>query len=145
MQGSWSVVLIATLSLCLPASTAATVVGVGKIYSDFTFIMFMIFMSHEKHTSGVILLISLSVSIVQYTVYVYVEEDLGEGLKVLSTYLPESCEHKAQANDVIHYHYVGRLDNGTEFGKRFVLFGTCMYFHVRYTHVVMGIQMEDVS
>ena len=46
------------------------------------------------------------------------EEEWGEGLKVLRTYLPESCEFRAQNGDVIHYHYVGRLDNGTEFGKR---------------------------
>ena len=48
----------------------------------------------------------------------YVEEEWGEGLKVLSTYLPESCDHRARNGDVVHYHYVGRLDNGTEFGKR---------------------------
>ena len=46
------------------------------------------------------------------------EEELGEGLKVLRTYVPELCESRAQNGDVIHYHYVGRLDNGTEFGKR---------------------------
>ena len=34
--------------------------------------------------------------------------------------MPEQCEFKAQNGDVIHYHYVGRLDNGTEFGKRLV-------------------------
>lgn len=48
-----------------------------------------------------------------------VEEEWGEGLKVLSTYLPESCDHRARNGDVVHYHYVGRLDNGTEFGKSF--------------------------
>lgn len=51
-------------------------------------------------------------------IVLYAEEDWGEGLKVLSTYLPDSCEHRAEKDDVIHYHYVGRLDNGKEFGKR---------------------------
>ena len=48
------------------------------------------------------------------------EEEWGEGLKVLRTYVPGQCEFRAQNGDVIHYHYVGRLDNGTEFGKRSV-------------------------
>lgn len=48
------------------------------------------------------------------------EEEWGEGLKVLSTYIPESCDYRAQNGDVIHYHYVGMLDDGTEFGKRSV-------------------------
>ncbi|CAI8027768.1 hypothetical protein GBAR_LOCUS15816, partial [Geodia barretti] len=47
-----------------------------------------------------------------------VEEEWGEGLKVLRTYVPGQCEVRAQNGDVVHYHYVGRLDNGTEFGKR---------------------------
>ena len=47
------------------------------------------------------------------------EEDWGEGLKVLSTFIPELCKHKAKTGDVIHYHYVGRLgDDGTIFGRR---------------------------
>lgn len=48
-----------------------------------------------------------------------VEEEWGEGLKVLRTYVPQQCEFRAQNGDVIHYHYVGRLDDGTEFGKSF--------------------------
>lgn len=55
-----------------------------------------------------------------HVTHVHAEEDWGQGLKVLSTYLPDSCEYKAQNGDVIHYHYVGRLDNGKEFGKRLV-------------------------
>lgn len=48
------------------------------------------------------------------------EEDWGEGLKVLATYLPERCEHRARTDDVIHYHYVGRLaSTGEVFGKRY--------------------------
>lgn len=47
------------------------------------------------------------------------EEDWGDGLRVLSTYRPESCEYQAKVNDVIHYHYVGRLSNGSVFGKRY--------------------------
>lgn len=46
------------------------------------------------------------------------EEDWGEGLKVLTTYMPENCEHAADKDDVIHYHYVGRLDSGKVFGRR---------------------------
>ena len=47
------------------------------------------------------------------------EEDWGEGLKVLTTYMPKSCEYAAEDNDVIHYHYVGRLgDTGEVFGRR---------------------------
>ncbi len=47
------------------------------------------------------------------------EEDRGEGLKVLVTFRPDNCQHKAKTGDVIHYHYVGRLgSNGQEFGKR---------------------------
>ena len=51
---------------------------------------------------------------------IHAEEDWGSGLKVLSTYLPDSCDYRAQNGDVVHYHYVGRLDNGKEFGKRLV-------------------------
>ena len=39
---------------------------------------------------------------------------------MLSTYLPDSCEHRTRSGDVVHYHYVGRLDDGKEFGKRSV-------------------------
>ena len=39
----------------------------------------------------------------------------------MTTYLPEKCEHQTRNNDVIHYHYVGMLTDGTEFGKRYVL------------------------
>lgn len=47
------------------------------------------------------------------------EEDWGGGLKVLTTHFPEHCEHRARQNDVIHYHYIGRLaSTGVEFGKR---------------------------
>ena len=47
------------------------------------------------------------------------EEDWGDGLKVKILYRPDDCVEGAQANDIIHYHYVGRLfDTGTEFGKR---------------------------
>ena len=50
-----------------------------------------------------------------------VEEDWGEGLKVLVTHRPEGCEG-ARTGDVIHYHYVGRLaSDGTIFGKRCAL------------------------
>ncbi|XP_064394427.1 endoplasmic reticulum protein SC65-like [Halichondria panicea] len=50
----------------------------------------------------------------------YEEEDWGEGLKVLVTYRPDNCQHKAKTGDIIHYHYVGRLgSNGQEFGKSF--------------------------
>lgn len=53
-----------------------------------------------------------------------VEEDWGDGLKVLSIYRPELCEHQAKKNDVIHYHYVGRLaSDGSIFGRR------CEYVH----------------
>lgn len=53
------------------------------------------------------------------TISTYTEEDWGEGLKVLSTFIPDLCEHKAKTGDVIHYHYVGRLgDDGTIFGRR---------------------------
>ena len=52
----------------------------------------------------------------------YVEEDWGDGLKVLTTYMPPLCEFRAKKNDIIHYHYVGRLaSDGTEFGKRYIL------------------------
>ncbi len=48
-----------------------------------------------------------------------VEEDWGNGLKVLTTYMPPQCEFQAKKSDIIHYHYVGRLaSDGTEFGKR---------------------------
>ena len=51
------------------------------------------------------------------------EENWGDGLKVLVTYRPKSCTHRAQQGDVIHYHYVGRLaSDGTIFGKRYALF-----------------------
>lgn len=53
---------------------------------------------------------------------------------MLRTYLPESCEHRAQSNDVIHYHYVGRLDNGTEFGKRLVVWVVMLKIHNQCTH-----------
>ena len=47
------------------------------------------------------------------------EEDWGEGLKVLTTYMPENCEYAAENDDVIHYHYVGRLGGtGEVFGRR---------------------------
>lgn len=49
------------------------------------------------------------------------EEDWGDGLKVLRTYIPKICEHQAKRGDVIHYHYVGRLSkDGSVFGKRLV-------------------------
>lgn len=49
-----------------------------------------------------------------------IEEDWGEGLKVLSIYRPELCEHQTKKDDVIHYHYVGRLANdGSVFGRRY--------------------------
>ena len=54
--------------------------------------------------------------------YLYsgIEEDWGDGLKVLSTFRPELCEHKAKTGDVIHYHYVGRLGHdGNIFGRRY--------------------------
>jgi FK506-binding protein 2 len=48
------------------------------------------------------------------------EENWGDGLKVLVTYRPKSCQHHAQRGDIIHYHYVGRLaEDGTIFGKSF--------------------------
>ena len=51
-----------------------------------------------------------------------VEEDWGEGLKVLVTHRPEDCREAARTGDVIHYHYVGRLaSDGTIFGKRCAL------------------------
>ena len=47
------------------------------------------------------------------------EEDWGDGLKVKILYRPDDCVDSAKANDLIHYHYVGRLfDTGEEFGKR---------------------------
>ena len=50
---------------------------------------------------------------------VHVEEDWGDGLKVLSIYKPKVCQYQAKKNDIIHYHYVGRLaSDGSEFGKR---------------------------
>ena len=50
------------------------------------------------------------------------EENWGDGLKVLVTYRPKSCTHRAQQGDVIHYHYVGRLaSDGTIFGKRYAV------------------------
>ena len=49
------------------------------------------------------------------------EEDWGNGLKVKIIYRPDDCVDGAKANDLIHYHYVGRLyDTGEEFGKRSV-------------------------
>lgn len=49
------------------------------------------------------------------------EEDWGDGLKVLTTYKPKECQYKAQNNDIVHYHYVGRLGNdGQVFGQRYV-------------------------
>ena len=49
-----------------------------------------------------------------------VEEDWGDGLKVLSTFRPVLCEHKAKTGDVIHYHYVVRLGHdGSIFGRRY--------------------------
>lgn len=49
-----------------------------------------------------------------------VEENWGDGLKVMTTYMPKECEFRAQNDDVIHYHYVGRLGhNGAVFGKSF--------------------------
>ena len=51
------------------------------------------------------------------------EEDWGDGLKVKILYRPDDCVEGAQANDIIHYHYVGRLfDSGEEFGKRLVAY-----------------------
>lgn len=48
-----------------------------------------------------------------------VEEDWGDGLKILTIYKPESCEYFAKKSDIIHYHYVGRLaSDGSIFGKR---------------------------
>lgn len=46
------------------------------------------------------------------------EEYWDDGLKVLSIYKPESCEHRTKKSDVIHYHYVGRLADGSVFGRR---------------------------
>ena len=47
------------------------------------------------------------------------EENWGDGLKVKILYRPDDCVEGAQAGDIIHYHYVGRLfDTGEEFGKR---------------------------
>jgi len=47
------------------------------------------------------------------------EEDWGDGLKVKVLYRPDDCVDGAKANDMIHYHYVGRLSaTGEEFGKR---------------------------
>ena len=47
------------------------------------------------------------------------EEEWGDGLKVKILYRPDDCVNGAKANDLIHYHYVGRLfDTGEEFGKR---------------------------
>ena len=49
------------------------------------------------------------------------EEDWGGGLRVVSTFRPELCEHKAKTGDVIHYHYVGRLGHdGNIFGRRYL-------------------------
>ena len=49
------------------------------------------------------------------------EEDWGDGLKVLTTYKPKECQYKAQNNDIVHYHYVGRLGNdGKVFGQRYI-------------------------
>ena len=49
------------------------------------------------------------------------EEDWGDGLKVWTTYKPKECEFRAQVDDVIHYHYVGRLGhNGKVFGRRYL-------------------------
>ena len=47
------------------------------------------------------------------------EEDWGEGLKVLAIHIPKDCKHKARRDDVISYHYIGKLaSSGQEFGKR---------------------------
>ena len=47
------------------------------------------------------------------------EEDWGDGLRILKTYLPDECDHMTKKNDVVHYHYVGRLgENGNVFGRR---------------------------
>ena len=48
------------------------------------------------------------------------EENWGDGLKVKILYRPDDCVEGAKVDDIIHYHYVGRLfDTGEEFGKRF--------------------------
>ena len=50
------------------------------------------------------------------------EEDWGDGLRVLTTFMPESCDHRAKKDDIVHYHYVGRLEeNGNIFGRRLVV------------------------
>ena len=48
------------------------------------------------------------------------DEDWGDGLKVLTTFMPDDCQHRTKASDVVHYHYVGRLaQDGNTFGKSF--------------------------
>ncbi len=46
--------------------------------------------------------------------------DLGDGLSYVTTYMPENCAYRAEVNDIIHYHYVGRLgETGKVFGRRY--------------------------
>ena len=76
------------------------------------------FSGYAGETESMILLTPVQKVIGSMCVY-YLEEDWGDGLRVLSTFRPDLCEHKAKTGDVIHYHYVGRLHgDGTIFGRR---------------------------
>ena len=46
--------------------------------------------------------------------------DLGDGLSFVTTFMPQECKYQAETDDIIHYHYVGRLShNGQVFGQRY--------------------------
>lgn len=41
-------------------------------------------------------------------------------LKVEVTHSIESCQRKTQKHDLVTMHYVGKLENGTQFDSRYV-------------------------
>ena len=75
-----------------------------------------------------LIMMSLTLLLIGYSLFTLAtaegplaEGDWGDGLKVKIIHRPDDCVDGAKVNDLIHYHYVGRLfDTGAEFGKRLV-------------------------
>jgi FK506-binding protein 2 len=62
-----------------------------------------------------LLLLQINISLQKET-----EMDFGDGLRVLSIYKPNDCNYQAMNNDIVHYHYVGKLEKtGVIFGRSF--------------------------
>ena len=68
------------------------------------------------------LLILISISSCVCSISDYGELTNPEGLAVMTIHKPEICSAQAQINDVVSYHYIGRLlSNSNIFGRRLVL------------------------